>query len=89
MTNNIEDLKNYFGFNITNQEQGISFKTIAILEGRYIIAFRFRPPYESTINKKGRVRGPFRLDKENTTAQNIKKLMLSEIRTKLKIKHDS
>ncbi len=85
-TDNIEDLKNYFGFNIISQEQGNSFKTITILEGRYIITFRIHPPYESTINKKGRVMGPFRLDKENTTAQEIKKLMFSEIRAKLKMK---
>ena len=80
---NIEDLQNYFGFDIINQ--GNSFKTITILEGRYIISFKIHPPYESTINKKGRVMGPFILDKRNLPAQQIKELMLSEIRTKLKM----
>jgi len=87
-TDNIEDLKNYFGFNIISQEEGNSIKTITILEGRYIITFKIHTPYESTINKKGRVMGPFRLDKRNTSAQKIKELMFSEIRTKLKMKHN-
>ena len=33
--------------------------------------------------------GPFRLDKRNTTAQKIKELMFSEIRNKLKMKHNN
>ena len=88
-TENIEDLKKYFGFNIISQEQGSYLKTITLLEGRYIITFKIHSPYKSTINKKGRVMGPFRLDKRNTTAQKIKELMFSEIRNKLKMKHNN
>ena len=88
-TENIEDLKKYFGLNIISQEQGSYFKTITLLEGRYIITFKIHAPYKSTINKKGRVMGPFRLDKRNTAAQKIKELIFSEIRNKLKMKHNN
>lgn len=87
-TDNIEDLKSYFGFNFISQEQGDSLKIITILEDRYIITFKIHAPYESTINKKGRVMGPFRMDKRNAAAQEIKELMFNEIRTKLKMKHN-
>ena len=52
---NIENLRKYFGFNIINEERGKFNKIITILEGRFIITFRNHHPYESFINKKGRV----------------------------------
>ncbi len=76
-------LKKYFGINIISEEQGKTFKTITILEGRYIITFKISAPFESTINKKGRVRGPFSLDTRNTSAQEIKELLFNEIKTKI------
>ncbi len=82
-TDNIEDLRKYFGFNIINEDQGKFFKTITILDCRFIITFKNHAPYESLINKKGRVIGPFRLNKGNTSAQKIKELLYKEIKTKL------
>jgi len=76
-------LKKYFGINIISEEQGKLFKTITILEGRYIITFKISAPFESTINKKGRVRGPFSLDTRNISAQEIKELLFNEIKTKI------
>ncbi len=82
-TDNIEDLRKYFGFNIINDNQGKFFKTITILDGRFLITFKNHAPYESSINKKGRVIGPFRLNKGNTSAQKIKELLYKEIKTNL------
>jgi len=87
-TDNIEDLRKYFGLNIVNEERGKYNKTITILEGRFIITFKNHTPYESFINKRRRVRGPFRLNESNTTALEIKEVMYSEIKTKLKNKYN-
>jgi len=76
-------LKKYFGINIISEEQGSPIKTITILEGRYIVTFKISAPFESTINKKGRVMGPFSLDTRNTSAQEIKELLFNEIKTKI------
>lgn len=84
----IENLRKYFGFNLINEERGNYNKKITILEGRFIITFRNHTPYESFINKKGRVLGPFNLNKENTTASEIKDLMYTEIKNKLKNKYN-
>ena len=86
MTDNIENLRKYFGFNIINEERGKYDKIITILEGRFILNFRNRNPYESFINKKGRMKGPFRLCNENISSLEIKDLMYKEIRTELKNK---
>ena len=85
---NIEDLRKYFGYNIINEERGQYKKKITILEGRYIITFRNSKPFESFINKIGRVRGPFKLYEENNTALEIKDLMYTEIKNKLKNKYN-
>jgi cell shape-determining protein MreC len=81
-SDNMLDLRKYFGINILNVERGRYDKTITILEGRYIMTFRNHSPYKCDINKKDRVRGPFELRKENDVAQNIKNLMLSEMGSK-------
>ena len=87
-TDNIEDLRKYFGFNILNEERGKNNKQITLLEGRFIITFRNHAPYECFINKKGRISGPFRLYKGISSASEIKDLMNNEIKTKLKCKYN-
>jgi len=86
VVDNIEDFRKYLGLNIINEERGKFNKTITILEGRFILKFRNHSPYESFINKKGRVKGPFKLYEGDTTSLEIKNLLLTEIKDKLKKK---
>ena len=87
-TDNIEDLRKYFGYNIINEQRGQFNKKITVLEGRFIITFKNHTPYDCYINKKGRVNGPFKLYEENTSASEIKDLMYNEIKTNLKNKYN-
>ena len=87
-TDNIEELRKYFGYNIINEERGQFNKKITLLEGRFIITFKNHTPYDCYINKKGRVNGPFKLYEENTSASEIKNLMHNEIKTNLKDKYN-
>ncbi len=87
-TDNIEELRKYFGFNIINEERGQYNKKITILEGRFIITFRNHAPYDCYINNNGRVNGPFKLYEENTSASEIKNFMYNEIKSNLKNKYN-
>ncbi len=81
-------LVKYFGMVIYKANPSAYDIKITILEGRYTILLRNRMPYEPTINKKGRVKGPFKLKNNVRPAEDLIELMLNELNSNLKSVHN-
>jgi hypothetical protein len=86
IVDNIEDFRKFLGLSLIHEERNKFNKIITILEGRFILKFRNHNPYEGYINKKGRVQGPFKLRYDNKTSSEIKNLLFTEIKSRLKKK---